>query len=94
MVYSLYVSVFVGLKRSSYFGYLLFFVYVGALLVMFCIVVRLAPNPVFRVVPFMGLLPFCLSGGCWWLGVGSLGVSSLRVNGELFGGLGVYDGIG
>lgn len=47
-VYSVVVGVLIGDEFSSYFGYLVFFVYVGTLVVMFCIVVRLAPNPKFR----------------------------------------------
>ena len=30
-----------------------FFVYVGTLIVMFCMVVRLAPNPLFRLTPLL-----------------------------------------
>lgn len=95
ILYSAYVSVFIGLEWSRYFGYLLFFVYVGALLVIFCIVVSLTPNPVFRVVPFLGLLPF--------LGSGQLSETSsllrkergnVEMTGDLFFGLGTYDGVG
>lgn len=46
-VYSLMVSVLIREEISSYFGYMVFFVYVGTLVVMFCMVVRLAPNPLF-----------------------------------------------
>lgn len=94
ILYSTYASVFIGLSLSSYFGYLLFFVYVGALLVIFCMVVRLTPNPVFRVVPFVGLLPFLMGS----LGRGARfvfgGINFFNVDGDLFRGLGAYDGIG
>lgn len=95
ILYSAYASVFIGLEWSRYFGYLLFFVYVGALLVIFCMVVSLTPNPVFRVVPFLGLLPF--------LGSGQLGETNnvigktrnnIEISGDLFLGLGTYDGVG
>lgn len=76
ILYSTIVSVCVGLDFSRYFGYLLFFVYVGALLVIFCMVVRLTPNPVFRVVPFIGLMPFIIGGGVNLFDFGgSLGLS-------------------
>lgn len=94
ILYVLMVSGWVCLEYSRYIGYLVFFVYVGALLVMFCIVVSLAPNPVFRVVPFVGLLPFV--GG--WVRAGEGGVSGqsrgVEMCGDLYSGLGVYDGFG
>lgn len=72
----------------------MFFIYVGALLVMFCIVVRLTPNPVFRVVPFVSLFPL----GGRLMGGGNFrvfkGFSREIVTGDVFGGLGVYDGVG
>lgn len=95
ILYSAYVSVFIGIEWSRYFGYLLFFVYVGALLVIFCMVVRLTPNPVFRVVPFLGLLPFLGSGQL--RETGSLlrkEQDNVEMRGDLFFGLGTYDGVG
>lgn len=97
ILYSVFVSVCVGFDCSRYFGCLLFFVYVGALLVIFCMVVRLTPNPVFRVVPFIGLVPFCIRGRA---GI-SVFFSSIRNRyieferqGSLYAGLGEYDGLG
>lgn len=94
--YFLVVSIWVGYEWSSYIAYLLFFVYVGALLVMFCMVVRLAPNPVFRVVPLISLFPFV--GGVVLLKgrrVGVLrGMGRVDLSGSLFLGLGVFDGLG
>lgn len=46
-IYSAVVAILIGEEFSSYFGYLVFFVYVGTLIVMFCMVVSLAPNPKF-----------------------------------------------
>lgn len=46
-IYSAVAAVLIGEEFSSYFGYLVFFVYVGTLMVMFCMVVSLAPNPKF-----------------------------------------------
>nr|YP_010688215.1 NADH dehydrogenase subunit 6 [Pillucina pisidium (Dunker, 1860)]WBR65409.1 NADH dehydrogenase subunit 6 [Pillucina pisidium (Dunker, 1860)] len=92
--YSLMVTFWVGVEWSSYGGYLIFFVYVGALLVMFCMVVSLTPNPVFRVVPFVSLFP---------LGVEMKKSTSPMMNKEcefnllgdnVLGNLGVYDSVG
>lgn len=52
-VYSLLVSVLMRQRYFRYYAFLLFFVYVGTLMVMFCIVVRLIPNPVFRLTPLI-----------------------------------------
>lgn len=96
VIYSVMVSIRVGVEWSSYLGYLMFFVYVGALLVMFCMVIRLAPNPVFRVVPFVGLLPL-IGGGevmaSGWIRVYGVPVGNI-VKGGLYRGLGMYDGFG
>lgn len=94
ILYVVMVSGWVGLECSRYIGYLVFFVYVGALLVIFCMVVSLAPNPVFRVVPFVGLLPFVGAGIVAGEGGVSGGLRNREVCGELYNGLGVYDGFG
>ncbi|MES9964256.1 MAG: hypothetical protein ABW116_12015 [Candidatus Sedimenticola sp. 20ELBAFRAG] len=54
--FSVGVAVIVGVEYSRYFGYLVFFVYVGTLVVMFCMVVRIAPNPQFNFDLMMALL--------------------------------------
>lgn len=52
--YSLLVSLLMRERYFRYYAFLLFFVYVGTLMVIFCIVVRLIPNPVFRLTPLIG----------------------------------------
>lgn len=61
-IYSLFVALLMGREYSSYFSYLLYFIYVGTLIVIFCIVVRLAPNPVFRITPLLSLFLFQTGG--------------------------------
>lgn len=61
-VYSLVTAIMVGEDYFSYYGYVMYFVYVGTLMVVFCIVVRLAPNPVFRVTPLVVFYFFQLGG--------------------------------
>lgn len=106
-LYSTTVSVVVGLEWSSYFGYLVFFVYVGTLMVMFSMVVRLAPNPLFQVVPFMCLFFLCFGGVCAMelvggmreYRVGELELGWVRigrvldVRGFMYEGLGLYGGV-
>lgn len=60
--YSLFVSVLVGEEQSCYFGYLIYFVHVGTLIVIFCMVVRLAPNPLFKLTPLLRLYFFQTGG--------------------------------
>lgn len=48
-VYSGLVSIILIFEEKRFFGCLLFWVFVGTMLVIFCIVVRIAPNPVFRL---------------------------------------------
>lgn len=52
-IYSLLVSVLIRQRYFRYYAFFLFFVYVGTLMVIFCMVVRLAPNPVFRLTPLI-----------------------------------------
>lgn len=82
------------MEWSRYVGYLIFFVYVGALLVIFCIVVRLTPNPVFRVVPFVGLFPLGnrLAGGEGFNVFKRFGGEIF--DGGIYNGLGTYDSVG
>lgn len=61
--YLFFICCFInGGEYSSYFSYLLYFIYVGTLIVIFCIVVRLAPNPVFRITPLLSLFLFQTGG--------------------------------
>lgn len=55
-VYSGLMSFLVAVEVNGFFGCLLFFVFVGTLLVMFCIVVSIAPNPVFRLFSALVLI--------------------------------------
>lgn len=48
-VYSGLVSLVMVFEGKRVFGCLLFWVFVGTMLVIFCMVVRIAPNPVFRL---------------------------------------------
>lgn len=52
-VYCGLVSFIVSVDGKNFFGCLLFWVFVGAMLVMFCMVVRIVPNPVFRLFSFV-----------------------------------------
>lgn len=61
-VYSGLMSFIVAVERNGFFGSLLFFVFVGTLLVMFCMVVRMAPNPMFRLFS----VPMVVSSGVVW----------------------------
>lgn len=61
-LYSLASALMMGEDYSRYFGYVMYFIYVGTLMVMFCMVVRLAPNPVFRVTPLVTLYLFQTGG--------------------------------
>nr|ACL99783.1 NADH dehydrogenase subunit 6 [Haliotis tuberculata coccinea] len=47
LLFSLFSCVMVGLCVSSWYGYVLFLVYVGGLLVMFAYVAALVPNSIF-----------------------------------------------
>lgn len=96
MLLSGVASISVGVELTSFIGYLMFFVYVGALLVIFCIVTSLAPNPVFRVVPMIGILPFLgLKVYFRFIDFTSKGELSYRNRyGDVFFGLGLYDGLG
>lgn len=51
--YSLFVALLMAERYFRYFAFLLFFVYVGTLMVIFLMVVRLAPNPLFRITPIL-----------------------------------------
>nr|AUI11299.1 NADH dehydrogenase subunit 6 [Clanculus margaritarius] len=63
MVLSVFFCIMIGLSVSSWYGYVLFLVYVGGLLVMFAYVSALAPNNFFSsaksVLGFFVI--FCLS---------------------------------
>nr|YP_009353861.1 NADH dehydrogenase subunit 6 [Myadora brevis]AQZ26166.1 NADH dehydrogenase subunit 6 [Myadora brevis] len=57
-------SILIGMEVSSWFGYVIFLIYVGALLVMFAYVAALAPNPEFKLsflffVFMVGIIVFC-----------------------------------
>lgn len=57
--YSTIGALLLGVEYSRYYGYLLFFVYVGTLVVIFCMVVAIAPNPQFKYdVPLWGIAFF------------------------------------
>ena len=61
---------------------------------MFCMVVSLAPNPVFRSVSLVGLFPLGvgLAGGVDFGGFRM--ISNEIVKGEIYEGLGIYDDMG
>lgn len=61
-LYSLATALMMGEDYSRYFGYVMYFVYVGTLMVIFCMVVRLAPNPLFRITPLVTLYFFQTGG--------------------------------
>nr|YP_009318358.1 NADH dehydrogenase subunit 6 [Stomatella planulata]AOZ71839.1 NADH dehydrogenase subunit 6 [Stomatella planulata] len=67
------MCILVGLVVSSWYGYVLFLVYVGGLLVMFAYVSALAPNNFFSSASsvvgfiFMGFLSFFLMGIMYFL---------------------------
>nr|UVI60493.1 NADH dehydrogenase subunit 6 [Haliotis sp. 1 KW-2022]UVI60506.1 NADH dehydrogenase subunit 6 [Haliotis sp. 1 KW-2022]UVI60519.1 NADH dehydrogenase subunit 6 [Haliotis sp. 1 KW-2022]UVI60532.1 NADH dehydrogenase subunit 6 [Haliotis sp. 1 KW-2022] len=66
LLFSLFSCVMVGLCVSSWYGYVLFLVYVGGLLVMFAYVAALVPNSIFLGFwVFFGF--FCGVGLSVWL---------------------------